>query len=104
LRRWAACRGADPAAYDEVGPVFIHPTECAGPADDGWPQDFRAQPRVLRAYDNSGRILGGTALNEGDDPEAAINELATDEQVAVIHARAVVYGCFTFAIEPWRSA
>src|SRR5579859_7164382 len=25
LRRWASATGADPGAYDEIGPVFIHP-------------------------------------------------------------------------------
>jgi hypothetical protein len=102
LRRWAAAHGANPAAYDEVGPVFIHPSECDGPVGDGWPEDFRGQPRVLRGYDNNGRTVGGTIVSEDDDPEAAINELVDDERVAVIHARALIYGCFTFAIEPRR--
>lgn len=31
LRRWAAETGAEPGAYDEQGPVFIHAEECPGP-------------------------------------------------------------------------
>jgi len=103
LRRWAATRGAEPVAYDEVGPVFIHPTECDGPTAGGWPDDLRGTPRVLRAYDDNGRTIGGTLIGDDDDPEAAVDELLDNERVALVHARAVIYGCFTFAIEPRRS-
>jgi hypothetical protein len=99
VRRWAAAQGVDPAAYDEVGPIFIHGTDCGGPVSDEWPADFRGQPRVLRAYDDNGRILGGTVLSEHDEPEPAVEELLRDDRVAFIHARALVFGCFTFAIE-----
>jgi hypothetical protein len=99
LRRWAAARGVDPGAYVEVGPVFVHPQPCAGPAHDRYPDDLRGTPRVLRAYDDSGRIVGGVVLEPHDDPEPAIAQLFADPDVAVVHARAAVYGCFTFAIE-----
>jgi len=98
LRRWAAARGVDPGPYDEVGPVFVHRLRCDGPDGDGWPDDLRGQPRVLRAYDGSGRIVGGTLLAPDDDPDPAIAEIFADERVALVHARAVEYGCFTFAI------
>lgn len=32
LRRWASATGADPGAYDEAGPVFIHAEECESAA------------------------------------------------------------------------
>lgn len=99
LRRWAAERGVDPGGYDEVGPVFVHQHPCAGPARDGYPEELRGSPRVLRAYDDAGRIVGGRVLDSDDDPEAAIEELLDRAEVAIVHARAVVYGCFTFAIE-----
>jgi hypothetical protein len=38
-------------------------------------------------------------LEPHDDPEPAIEQLFADPDVAVVHARAAVYGCFTFAIE-----
>src|SRR6476469_4800129 len=44
LRRWAAERGVDPAAYDEVGPVFIHPSPCGGPEHTGFPDELRGAP------------------------------------------------------------
>jgi hypothetical protein len=99
LRRWAAARHVDPGAYEELGPVFVHPRPCDGPAHDGYPDDLRGTPRVLRAYGPAGRIIGGIALDAGDDPDQAIDVLFADPDVAVVHARAVVYGCFTFAIE-----
>lgn len=99
LRRWAAARGIDPGAYDEVGPVFVHPDRCAGPAHDGYPDDLRGTPRVLRAYGADGRIVGGRQLGPDDDPEPAVEGLIADPEVVVVHARAVVFGCFTFAIE-----
>jgi hypothetical protein len=98
LRRWARATGADPGPYDEVGPVFIHATPCGGPVDDGYPAEFRDSPRMLRAYSAQGRILGGTPVEAGGDFETAIDEVVRDERVAVVHARAIEFGCFTFAI------
>ena len=100
LHRWAVEQDVDPGGYDETGPVFLHAEPCAGPSHDGFPDDYRGLPRVLRAYDSRGRIVGGTVLAEGDaHPETAIDELLADDAVAFVHARALVAGCFTFAIE-----
>jgi hypothetical protein len=99
LRRWAATRGVDPAAYDEVGPVFIHPGPCDGPAHDGYPDELRATPRVFRGYDANGRIVDGRLAQPDDDHERVITELLDDERVAVVHARALGFGCYTFAVE-----
>jgi len=99
LRRWAAARGIDPAAYDEVGPVFIHATPCAGTDDAGFPDELRGTPRVMRAYDGNGRIVDGRLVQPDEDPEPVVNELLDDARVAVVHARALGFGCFTYAIE-----
>ena len=100
LRRWATDSGKDPGAYVETGPVFLHAVTCAGPDDDGFPEDYRGLPRVLRTYDANGHILGGRVIDEGDmHPEHAIDEVFADPQVAFVHARALLAGCFTFAIE-----
>jgi hypothetical protein len=37
-------------------------------------------------------------VGEADQPEAAIGGLFADQQMAFIHARALVYGCFAFWI------
>ncbi|HET6911653.1 MAG TPA: DUF1203 domain-containing protein [Mycobacteriales bacterium] len=98
LRRWAELTGATPGPYDEIGPVFLHQHPCNGAADAGYPDAYRDWPRVLRAYDSNGRIIGGELLAEGDDPDPVIDMLFCDARVSMIHARAVTYGCFTFAI------
>lgn len=98
LRRWANETGARPGPYDEIGPVFLHAQACAGPAHDGYPDAYRERPRVFRAYDANGRIVGGELLSDGDDPDDVIDRVFADPRVSMIHARAVTYGCFTFAL------
>jgi hypothetical protein len=100
LHRWAIADAVDPGAYDETGPVFLHAVPCEGPDDDDFPADYRGLPRVLRPYDANGRILDGQVIDDGDmHPERAIAEVFSDPRVAFIHARALLAGCFTFAIE-----
>ena len=101
LRRWARQNaGADPGPYDEIGPVFIHPEPCTGPDGAGYPASLAGSHRVLRAYSADGRILGGQLVEP--DPvasaESALAVLFARPEVAFVHARAVEYGCFTFAI------
>ncbi|WP_329117312.1 DUF1203 domain-containing protein [Streptomyces sp. NBC_01353] len=104
LRRWAAETGAAPRAYDEQGPVFIHAEECAGPAAgaEAYPFDRPGALRTLRRYDSEGRIVGGRLLEipveatEGFDK--AFTEAFAEPQVALVHVRAVEYGCFQFEV------
>jgi Protein of unknown function (DUF1203) len=103
LRRWAAQTGADPGPYDEIGPVFIHPGGCGGPAGPDYPAAFTGSRRMLRSYSAAGRILGGRLVepDEVRDPAAAgrvLAEIFADPDVALVHARAVEFGCFTFEI------
>ena len=103
LRRWAQQIGADPGAYDEVGPVFIHPEPCDGPGGTGYPEEFTGWQRMFRAYRADGSILRGrlaSAAEMGDRAAAhhVLSELFADPEVAVVHARAVEFGCFTFEI------
>ncbi|MFI6297707.1 DUF1203 domain-containing protein [Nonomuraea sp. NPDC050790] len=96
LRRWAAETGAHPGPYDELGPIFVHAEPCAGPDSAGWPAAHTAH-RVLRAYTSEGRIHGGRLLPEGADPQVALKEVLSDPEVAMVHVRAVEYGCYHFA-------
>ena len=103
LRRWAARTGADPGPYDEVGPVFIHPDACAGQDGTDYPAAFTGSRRVLRSYSAAGHILGGQLVepDEVRDPAAAglvVAGIFADPAVALVHARAVEPGCFTFEI------
>ncbi|MFA3872439.1 DUF1203 domain-containing protein [Streptomyces sp. MMCC 100] len=95
LRRWAAETGADPGAYDEQGPVFIHAEECAGPDGDGLA--FTNAHRTVRRYSAQGRILGGQ-LVEPDGFVPALREAFDDPAVAFVHVRAVEYGCFLYEV------
>jgi hypothetical protein len=95
LRRWAAETGADPGPYDEQGPVFIHAEECAGPDEgDGYP--FAHTHRTVRRYSADGRILGGALVAAPDDD--AFHDAFDDPAVALVHVRAVEYGCFLYEV------
>ena len=96
LRRWAAETGSEPGAYDEQGPVFIHAGECGGPAaGSGYP--FANAHRVLRRYSAEGHILGGELLDTVDDE--AFHRAFDDPSVALVHVRAVEYGCFLYEVQ-----
>jgi hypothetical protein len=96
LRRWAAATGADPGAYDEQGPVFIHAEECGGPQGDGLP--FSNAHRTVRRYSAEGHILGGRLVERAEDLAAAIQNAFDDPDVALVHVRAVEYGCFLYEV------
>lgn len=103
LRRWAAETGAAPGAYDEQGPVFVHAEECGGPApSEAYPFARAEALRTVRRYDAAGRIVGGrlleipAATSEGFD--RAFAEAFADPAVALVHVRAVEYGCFHFEV------
>jgi hypothetical protein len=96
LRRWAAEHGVDPGAYDEQGPVFIHVEECDGPGDSqGLP--FANAHRTVRHYSADGRILGGQLVQDLDF-DAALRNAFDDPAVALVHVRAVEYGCFLYEV------
>ncbi|MFK0190401.1 DUF1203 domain-containing protein [Kitasatospora sp. NPDC090308] len=92
LLRWAAETGCDPGPYLETGPVFVHAEPCPG-HPGGWPAGFHGGPRVLRAYAADGRILGGRLGGPAELPSLAA-ELLADPATAVLHVRAVEFGCF----------
>ncbi|WP_406430866.1 DUF1203 domain-containing protein [Streptomyces sp. NBC_00631] len=106
LRRWAARTDADPGAYDEQGPIFVHADDCGGPADENLGRYPWARPgalRVLRRYDSRGHIAGGRMLALPDDAQAAfVDALAAafaDPETAQVHVRAVEYGCYQFRVD-----
>ncbi|MFK4064693.1 DUF1203 domain-containing protein [Streptomyces sp. NPDC029674] len=104
LRRWAAGTGAAPGAYDEQGPVFIHADPCEGPGEEraGYPFSRAGALRTVRRYSAEGRIVGGRLMEIPDDEEAgfdaAFAEAFADPRVALVHVRAVEYGCFHFEV------
>ncbi|MFI0715364.1 DUF1203 domain-containing protein [Streptomyces inhibens] len=105
LRRWADETGADPGAYDEQGPVFIHAEECDGPAaaaGAGYPFARPGALRTLRRYNAEGQIVGGRYFEIPEDAragfDAAFDEAFADPEVALVHVRALEYGCFQFEV------
>ncbi|MEV5199321.1 DUF1203 domain-containing protein [Streptomyces sp. NPDC053720] len=102
LRRWAAETDAEPGPYDECGPVFVHAEECEGPASGtGYPVELHGARRVLRAYDGQGHILGGRLIEipkeRAAEVDDALHEVFSDPEVALVHVRAVEFGCFMVA-------
>jgi hypothetical protein len=90
-----------PGPYDEVGPVFIHADECDGYIGDGsYPDGWVDRPQTLRTYRLDGTIAGGIRLEPGDDRDAAARELLADPDVAFVHSRNVVFGCYMLEIRP----
>ncbi|MGW4349419.1 DUF1203 domain-containing protein [Streptomyces sp. NPDC004690] len=104
LRRWAAQTGARPGAYDETGPVFIHADPCAGPSVPAgtFPFGRPGALRTLRRYDARGHIVGGRLFEIPEDADAgferALDEAFAFPEVALVHVRAVEYGCFQFEV------
>ncbi|HEU5421694.1 MAG TPA: DUF1203 domain-containing protein [Streptosporangiaceae bacterium] len=107
LRRWASRTGADPGPFDEVGPVFIHPEPCPGPADStaGFPPALASGRWMLRQYAAAGHILGGHLVDLGPAGDAAAANAAlaaalAEPGVALVHVRAIAFGCFQFEVTP----
>ncbi|UZI29849.1 DUF1203 domain-containing protein [Streptomyces sp. VB1] len=104
LRRWAAAmRGADPGAYDEQGPVFIHADDCGGfTPGEGYPFARPGALRTVRRYDARGHIAGGRLLEIPADAtagfDAAFDDAFNDPDVVLVHVRALEYGCFHFEV------
>ncbi|MFD7618569.1 DUF1203 domain-containing protein [Streptomyces sp. NPDC059802] len=103
LRRWAAETGAEPGPYDECGPVFVHAEECGGPTvGPGYPVELHGARRVLRAYGAQGHILGGRLIEipkeRATEVDHALREVFADPEVALVHVRAVEFGCFMVEI------
>ncbi|WP_330457868.1 DUF1203 domain-containing protein [Streptomyces sp. NBC_00820] len=100
LRRRAAETGTDPGAYDEQGPVFVHAGECTGPDGHGLP--FTNAHRTVRRYSADGRILGGRLVEDPAGSQSAFadafSEAFADPEVALVHVRAVEYGCFLYEV------
>lgn len=100
LRRWAEETGAGPGPYDEAGPVFVHPPDRGGRAGapGGCPDPMPGARRVLRTYAAKGRILGGLLVEPGRTAAGTVGEslasVRADPRVAVVHVRAVEFGCF----------
>jgi Protein of unknown function (DUF1203) len=85
-------------AYREIGPVFVHADPCDGyPERNSYPEGFRPRDQVFRAYGHDGRIHDAVLVH-GPEAEPAIEKLLANPDVATVHSRNVLYGCYMFAI------
>jgi hypothetical protein len=87
---------AAPRAWQEVGPVFVHAQPCPGPVGGQTPPWFDESPRVLRAYDASGRMLydHNRLVGAGEGVDAALRAIFAAQEVAEVHVRNVIAQCF----------
>jgi hypothetical protein len=83
--------------YAEVGPVFMHVSDCPGPADGGFPFDFRDRRAVLRPYDATGQMLDGVVAEPGTS-ETELKRLFEDGSVDTVQVRNVIAGCWNFTV------
>ncbi len=84
--------------YAETGPIFVHAEPCARyGATREFPADFR-QGRVFRAYNSDHDMIDAEIVN-GNEPEAVIEKLLQNPEIAFVDARSVTRGCYTFRIE-----
>ncbi len=96
LIAWQPARAG--GAYAEVGPVFIHAERCPGYADvAAYPEGFRRRSQLFRAYDGKGWQVDNRIV-EGSYAEAAITELFARPEIAYIHSRNALPGCYMFTI------
>ena len=84
--------------YAEVGPVFVHAEACGGWSGPGYPAGLRHRQQLLRAYDGDGNQVDNILVESGEQ-EAGIEKLLSRPEVAFVHARNLMAGCFAFAIE-----
>lgn len=88
-----------PGPYAEVGPVFVHADECPGyPTPSTWPDGFRARRHVVRAYGSDGAIREARIVEPDGSQEAAALDLLADPDVAFLHSRNVLFGCYMFEV------
>lgn len=84
--------------YSESGPIFVHAEPCQRyGATQEFPADFR-KGRVFRAYNSEHDMIDAEVAN-GSEPEAVIEKLLQNPEIAFVDARSITRGCYTFRIE-----
>ena len=83
--------------YAESGPIFVHQEACERySALDEYPAAFR-KGRVVRGYNSRDEIIAAEVPDEG--PEATIEAMLANPDIAFLQVRSVTRGCFTMKVE-----
>ncbi|MEO5720362.1 MAG: DUF1203 domain-containing protein [Chthoniobacterales bacterium] len=83
--------------YSESGLIFVHREPCERYSKvNEYPGAFR-QGRVVRGYDAHDEMIA--ADGAGDIPEAVIETMLANPEVAYLQVRSVTRGCFTMKAE-----
>ena len=81
------------------GPVFIHEHDCERyPESGGFPSDMISHRLTLNAYARGRRLISQKYVSNGE-VEPQLQQLLQDREVAYIHVRDTVAGCYDFCIE-----
>lgn len=78
--------------YPSPGPVFIHEHDCERFEGDGFPDELRALPLMLEAYDDARRCVWLQPALPG--VEEQIGEMLARPDVRYVHIRNAEAGCF----------
>lgn len=91
---------ANPGAYSEVGPIFLHADACASfdRSLNRIPDIVRIRTVAIRGY-NAANEIEAAELVEGADAERLVRTMLGDATIAYLHARTARYGCYLCRIE-----
>jgi hypothetical protein len=90
--------------YHEYGPIFILANESDERADRdafpvaGTPGDYLNARFVIRAYNEAEEIIDA-ALIEAKQSDETIDRFLSQPEVAFLHVRFPVYGCFALRVD-----
>ena len=93
-----------PGPYHEYGPVFVLAEDggdqvvCDGTPAAGTADGYLREQFVVRAYSSEEEIVDA-ALIEAADFETTINRFFESGDIAFLHVRYPVYGCFSCRID-----
>lgn len=91
---------ARPQPYAEVGPIFLHRSDCVRYASDAVPAWFAfMDPALVRGYDGDDWIRYETGrVVRGVDIESECRQILEDESVAYVHVRSK-FNCFQCRVD-----
>jgi hypothetical protein len=87
-----------PSPYREVGPIFVHAHECDRFDSAAFPEDFKTSKIVLRGYGQRNELMEAMLVEDGD-VEGRAAAMLEDLDIAYVHARFALSGCFACRIE-----